>query len=183
MPRIPYKPHDDAGPQEVVAPIRARRGGTLLNLDRMLLHSLPFASGWNGLLGAVRREFALPFKLRELVICAVGANLGAAYEVYQHRPEFLKAGGSEAQIAALSDLRRAAEDASLFDATERVVLQMTLELTRDGQVSDGTFAAAQAALPDTQQLVELVGVIATYNMVARFINALGIQPESDGEPG
>ena len=47
MPRLPYKPHDDAGPEEVVAPIRARRGGTLLNLDRQLLHSPPLALGWN----------------------------------------------------------------------------------------------------------------------------------------
>lgn len=176
-PRVPYRPHDAAGPEEMVAPIRMRRGGTLLNLDRILLHSPPLAIGWNGLLGAVRNEFLLPVKLRELAICAVGVATGADYEVYQHRPEFLKAGGSEEQIAALSDLRLAASDGSPFEAIERIVLRMTFELTQEAHVSDSTFAAARAALPDDRQVVELVGLIAAYNMVARFINALGIQPE------
>lgn len=52
MPRIPYA-DVDAAPQEVVAPIRARRGGVLLHLDRMLLHSPAYARGWNALLGMV----------------------------------------------------------------------------------------------------------------------------------
>ena len=43
MPRLPYVPLDIAEPKEVVAAVRARRGGTLLNLDRILLHSPPVA--------------------------------------------------------------------------------------------------------------------------------------------
>jgi len=34
MPRLPYKPDAAAGPEEIVAAIRERRGGTLLHLDR-----------------------------------------------------------------------------------------------------------------------------------------------------
>ena len=60
MPRLPYKPHDNAGPEEIVAPIRVRRGGTLLNLDRQLLYSPPLALGWNALMGAVRTRLELP---------------------------------------------------------------------------------------------------------------------------
>ena len=51
MPRIPYKADNDVGPEEIVAPILARRGGKLLNLDRILLHSPAFARGWNSFLG------------------------------------------------------------------------------------------------------------------------------------
>jgi hypothetical protein len=45
VPRLPYCPPDLAEPHELVSAIRARRAGTLLNLDRMLLHSPPFAAG------------------------------------------------------------------------------------------------------------------------------------------
>ncbi len=64
MSRIPYKPSDLAEPTELVAAIRARRGGQLLNLDRMLLHSPSLASGWNGFLKAVRGELSLDARLR-----------------------------------------------------------------------------------------------------------------------
>lgn len=72
----------------------------------------------------------------------------------------------------------AAENAARFDATERAALRLTVELTRNVQVRDATFAAAREALPNTQQLVELVGVISTYSMVSRFLVALGVEPEA-----
>ena len=176
-PRIPYKPHDDAGPPEVVEPIRARRGGTLLNLDRQLLHSPPLALGWNALLRAVRTQLTLPDKLRELAICAVATLNDAEYEFHHHAPVLLQAGGTEAQVDALRDIDAALQREDLFDAAERAVLRLTLESTRQVAVSDATFHAARAALPNDQQAVELVAVIAAYNMVSRVIVTLGIGPE------
>ena len=59
MSRVPYVSGERTeNESELVARIRARRGGTLLNLDRMLLNSPAFAQGWNAHLGAVRRELA-----------------------------------------------------------------------------------------------------------------------------
>src|SRR5258705_11945832 len=83
---IPYKPDDDQiGPKELVDAIRARRpGGKLLNLDRILLHSAAYAKGWNTLFGAIRGQLAVPPKLRELTIMAVGALNQADYEWAQH---------------------------------------------------------------------------------------------------
>ncbi len=177
MPRISYRPHDDAGAEEIVAPIRARRGGTLLNLDRMLLHSPAFAIGWNDFLGIVRTELGLAPKVRELaVLCVVVLN-GAEYGVHHHVPQFLKAGGTEAQVRALRDPEAAAKNTTLFNATERAVIQLTVEMTRSVEASDAAFAAVKDALPDEQQVVELVGVIATYNMVSRFLVALDVKPE------
>lgn len=176
MPRVPYA-DESALAHELVAPIRARRGGALLNLDRMLLHSPPYARGWNALLGATRNELTLSPRLRELAICATASLTRADYEWSQHAPLFLTAGGTQAQLDALDDIATAVEDAMLFDATERAVLRLTMELTRDVQVSEATFAAAREVLPDTRQIVELVGVIATYNMVSRFLVALGVDLE------
>ncbi len=176
MSRIPYKPSELAEPTELVAAIRARRGGQLLNLDRMLLHSPSLASGWNGFLKAVRGELSLDARLRELAICAVAVLNGADYEFHQHAPEFRRAGGSAAQMEALRLPENAIQDAALFDPQARAVLQLTLEMTRNVAVSDSTFDAVHATLGD-RAMVELVAVVATYNMVSRFLVAMGVTPE------
>ncbi|MCL4182704.1 MAG: carboxymuconolactone decarboxylase family protein [Burkholderiaceae bacterium] len=175
MPRLPYVPADLAEPAELVRAIRARRGGTLLELDRLLLHSPELAAGWNTYLGAVRTRLHLPAKLRELVICAVAVLNDARYEFHQHAPEFLKAGGTRTQLEALRDPQRARDDDALFDATERAALAVTIEMTRSVQVSDASFDALAGRL-DARQVVELVGTVATYNMVSRFLVALGVEP-------
>ncbi len=178
MSRVPYVPGERSeNESELVARIRARRGGTLLNLDRMLLNSPPFAQGWNSHLGAVRRELLLDPKLRELAICAIAVLNDAHYELEQHTPEFLRAGGTVAQAAALARFGSQDEDTANFDVTERAVLQLTLEMTRNVQVSDATFERVRSALNDTRHIVELVGVIATYNMVSRFLVALEVELE------
>ncbi len=176
MPRIPYVPADLAEPREIVDAIRARRGGTLINLDRMLLHSPEMAMGWNTYLGAVRTRLQLSPKLRELAICVVAVLNGADYEFGHHAPEFLKAGGTTAQLDALRDPQRAQSDGALFDDAERAALAVAVEMTRSVQVSDASFDALARRL-DARALVELVGTVATYNMVSRFLVALGVEPE------
>lgn len=177
MPRLPYKPHDDAGPEDVVAPIRARRGGTLLNLDRQLLYSPPLATGWNELMGAVRGRLALPGRLREIAICVVATLNGAPYEFHHHGPVLLAAGASQTQVDALHDVDAALHAPGLFDRAEHATIALAIEMTRSVQVTDATFAAARAALGDDRHLVELVATIASYNMVSRVIVALGIETE------
>jgi len=173
MPRIPYKNDAEVGPPELVAAIRKRRGGQLGALDRMLLHSPPFAAGWNEMLGRVRTELALPMPLRELAMCAVAVLNGAEYELFHHAPLFLANGGTDAQLSALRDLP--AIDAALFDATQRAALQLACEMTRQVRVSDATFDAARRALGNDRHLFELIGVIAAYNMVSRILVATGIE--------
>jgi alkylhydroperoxidase family enzyme len=179
MPRIPYKSADTSEPRDVVEAIRQRRGGKLLHLDRLLLYSPAYAKGWNALLGAVRNELEVPAKWRELAICCVAALTGADYEFHHHAPMLLKAGGTPAQVEALRELQSSRVDPALFDATERALIQFTFEMTRSVAISDATFRAAAAALQNDQLVVELIAVIATYNMVARFLVALQIEPESD----
>jgi alkylhydroperoxidase family enzyme len=177
MPRIPYVSAELQEPAAIVSAVRARRGGELHFLDRMLLHSPPYAQGWNALLGAVRTQLSLAPHLRELVICAVGSINQAAYEIQQHAGPFRAAGGSEAQLAALSDCDAASANSELFNETERAALRLTLAMTRHVQVSIADFSAMRGLLKNEQQLVELIGVIATYNMVSRFLVALGVEPE------
>jgi len=174
----PYREPADAPEAELAARIRARRGGRLLNLDRLLLRSPPFAAGWNAHLGAVRTELALSPKLRELAICAVAVLNGAEYEFAQHAPEWLRAGGTDRQMAALQALSPSGDEYPPgFDDSERAVLRLSVEMTRDVKVSNTTFERVRSVLADERQLVELVGVIATYNMVSRFLVALEIDME------
>ena len=178
MSRIPHAAPAPEAPRELVDAILARRGGRLLNLDRMLLRSPAFARGWNAFLGEVRNNLALSPKLRELAICLVAVLNGADYEYLHHAPEFVRAGGTARQLAALCEVEHGIVEPAPFDACERAVIRLTLEMTRDVRTSDATFAAAVDALGNYQHVVELVGVIATYNMVSRFLLALQIEPET-----
>jgi len=176
---IPYLTDDQVGPPDLVEAIRGRRaGGKLLNLDRVLLYSPSYAKGWNGMFAAIRGQLSLDPKLRELAIMAIGALNRADYEWAQHEGEFLKAGGTKEQLAAMrKDYAAASEDARLFDEKERAAMALTREMTKDVAVAPATMRRVRAALPDAQ-VVELAGTIAGYNMVSRFVVALGVEVEA-----
>ncbi|HZX93113.1 MAG TPA: carboxymuconolactone decarboxylase family protein [Myxococcales bacterium] len=172
---IPYVTDDKAGPPDLVQAIRSRRpNGKLLNLDRMLLHSPNFAKGWNGMFAAIRNQLSLPGNLREIPIMAIAVLNKADYEWIQHESEFFKAGGTKEQLAAIKELKA---DPKLFKPVELAALQLTIEMTREIQVRPATLEKVRSLLSD-DQVVELVGTIAGYNMVSRFVVATGLEAES-----
>ena len=177
MPVIPYLPDNIEVPAATVTAIRQRRGGKLLKLDRMLLHSPPFATAWNSFLGVVRNELSLPAKIAELAICAVAILNKAWYELEQHAPEFIRAGGTTAQCDALRDIDTAAKNSQLFSREELATLQLTIEMTRTVTVPPATMDTIKSEFNNKQQLTELIGIIAVYNMVSRYLVALGIEAE------
>jgi len=159
----------------LVAAIEHRRGGRLINLDRMLLWSEPLERSWNVFLGTLRQELSLSPRLRELAICVVARATGADYEFHHHAPEFERAGGSAVQVAALADPDAAAAS-GLFDELENNVIRYALASTREVKVSESLFVALARRL-SAVELVELAAVVAGYNMVARFLVALEVPPE------
>ncbi|PHM21737.1 MAG: carboxymuconolactone decarboxylase [Curvibacter sp. PD_MW3] len=179
--RLPdWTPERKAQPQDLVDAILARRGGALLNLDKALLWSEPLARGWNTYLKAVRTELPTSRKLRELGICTVALLTGAHYEYHHHAPDFLAAGGTQAQLDALNTFvqtnpRGIPADPSLGEV-DKLVIRYAAQMTLDVKVSDEVFDALRGHFNETQ-IVELTSAIATYNMVARFLVALGITPE------
>ena len=175
MPRIPYLPEDFAEPRDVTDSMRARRGGRLNEADRTVLHAPRLARGWNIIARTVRHELGLPDKLRELVIIGIGVLNGSLFEVKKHAPEFLKGGGTQAQLQALERFEEASANVALFNELERAVMRLTIEMTRSVRVSDATFAAVQRLLGTNEAVVEMVGTIAMYNMVARFLVALQVE--------
>ena len=178
MTRLPLLTNEQVGTTDLVASIRKRRGGELTGLDRLLLHSPAFATGWGELMGRVRGALDLSPLLRELAMCGVAALTGAEFEFYHHAPIYLEAGGSPEQLAAL---RRLGEDNAvaadpLFGPDQQATLALVVEMTRQVKVSDATFARARAVLGSDQKMFELVGVIAAYNMVARILVAMQLEP-------
>jgi alkylhydroperoxidase family enzyme len=179
--RIPdWTPEQLAQPQELVDAILARRGGALLNLDKALLWSQPVASGWNVYLRNVRTGLSASRKLCELGICTVALLTGAHYEYHHHAPDFLKAGGTQAELDALQvAVQNNSADgvaSSEFDEMSKWVVQYAAQMTLRVKVDDALFAKLQKRL-NTTEIVELTTAIATYNMVARLLVALQITPE------
>ena len=171
MARLPYADLDTPAARPLVERIVAERG-SVLHLYQMLLHSPPLAEGWLGYLTAVRQRCKLPADLRELAIMRVAVLNGAPYEADQHAPIARAAGISQAQLDAL-DLWA---DSPLFPERLRVVLALTDQMTRHVQVPTALMDQVRGLLSD-QETVELVATIAAYNMVSRFLEALGIHSD------
>lgn len=177
--RIPdWTPERKPQPQDLVQAILERRGGELLNLDRALLWSEPLARGWNAYLKAVRTGLGASRTLRELGICTVALLTGAHYEYHHHAPDYLAAGGRQASLDALQAWAGAGARGAPagLDGDEALVAEYAAQMTRDVRVDDALFARMQQRF-DTTELVEITAAIATYNMVARFLVALGVAPE------
>lgn len=178
--RIPdWTPDRKPQPQDLVQAILERRGGELLNLDRALLWSEPLARGWNTYLKNVRTGLGASRRLRELGICTVALLTGAHYEYHHHAPDFLAAGGTQAQLDALQDFVGAGAlgEPRGLEGDDALVARYAAQMTRDVHVDDALFAQLQARF-ETGELVEITAAIATYNMVARFLVALGVSPEA-----
>jgi AhpD family alkylhydroperoxidase len=168
MARLPYADPDRPDTAELVARIRAERGG-VLHLYAMLLHSPPVADGWLHFLSAIRQRCALPGALRELVILQVAHLNGAAYEAEQHTPIALREGLRQDQVDALPGW----ETSGAFAPAQRAALAYCDAMTRTIHVPAEVFAELRAHF-DPRAIVELTATVGAYNMVSRFLEAIGI---------
>jgi alkylhydroperoxidase family enzyme len=177
--RIPdWTPDRKPQPEDLVQAILERRGGELLNLDKALLWSEPLARGWNTYLKNVRTGLGASRKLRELGICTVALITGAHYEYHHHAPDYLAAGGQQAELDALQAFVQAGAEGEPqgLSGDEALVARYAAQMTRDVKVEDDVFRQMRERF-ETTELVEITAAIATYNMVARFLVALGVSPE------
>jgi len=164
----PWADGDPIAP-DLLDAILKRRNGQLNDLDRLLMRSEPLATGWNTLLGQVRGHFALPMEYRELIMCRVAMLNGAEFEWDAHKPIYLSAGGTEAKADAL----RQPEIAAIFDAKESALVALSDQSTRNVQVDAAVIETLRSQFGEVQT-VEAVATVAAYNMVSRFLVALGI---------
>jgi len=153
--RLPLLPIDFKEPADLVAAIRKRRGGELIELDRLLLYSTPLAEGWNALIGNVRNSFTVSKQLRELAICTIAVVNGAYYEYKQHAPIYIQNGGDQQRADALQDLANISKHLALFDQREQLVVALSEKMTRDIKVDEGLFEKCRQTFSETE-LVEII---------------------------
>lgn len=118
------------------------------------------------------RASGLSPKLRELAILTVGHCTKSEYEIAHHHSHGLKAGISEAQLAAIPDF----ETSELFDDEERAVMAFAKDSTLNVDVEQRIWDRA-AALLSEKEMVELAMNVAWYNSGVRIMGALKIELE------
>lgn len=167
----------DPSERQTVDDIRARRGTEgLLELDRLLLHSVPLAAGWNAFFGAVRTRTVLPADIREMAICRVAAINRAWYEWKHHAPLAREAGVSELALnSVLTGTNEGLSDVS------QLVLQLTDAMTKEIAVADQLFEKVREVF-SSREVVELTLTIAAYNCVSRFLVVLNVGNANGNAP-
>ena len=163
--------------KEIISKIRGARGGRLLNIYRMMLHSPALANAWFELNQAVRYQTEIDGQSRELAVIRVAILNQVEYILRAHGPAYaLKEGLTPEQVDALAGW----ESSRLFSSKQRAVLAYVDAMTRQIDVPGEVFAALKTHFND-RQIVELTMLIGAYNMHTRVLQALKIDPEPAGE--
>ena len=167
---------EEAHPElaDLIAHLKANRGGKLINLYRLLLNSPPLAAAWLDFNTAVRFRTELDAGIRELVILRVSILNGADYQLRVHggAAYTAQAGLSAQQLAALANWR----GSSLFAPLQQAVLAYTDAMTQNVDVPDEIYADIAQKLNE-RQIVELTVLIGAYNMHTRVSRALRLDIE------
>ncbi|KAG7450860.1 alpha/beta-hydrolase [Guyanagaster necrorhizus] len=169
------------GTSPIADAIRERRGSRgLTALDGTLLHVPPVAQGWNSLLGAIRTKGKLSDDVRELMILRVAAHNHAAYEWIHHEHVGRSAGLTTDQLLVIRDTSRLPTDGGVLSALQKSALAFAQESTTKVKVSPEVTDALKKNLQNDDDLfVEAAAVVATYNMVSRFLVSLDVGGGSD----
>jgi alkylhydroperoxidase family enzyme len=171
VPLLEEKDHPELA--ESIAKIKGARGGRLINIYRLMLHSPALANAWFDLNQAVRYGTEIDGQSRELAVIRVAILNEVEYVQRAHGPAYaLKEGLTPEQVAALADWR----PSKLFSEPHRALLAYTDAMTRDIAVPDEVFANLQKHFSE-RQVVELTMLIGAYNMLTRFLKALKVDPE------
>ena len=174
MARVPLI-EESAHPElaESIAKIKGARGGRLINIYRLMLHSPALANAWFDLNQAVRYGTEIDGQSRELAVIRVAILNEVEYVQRAHGPAYaLKEGLTPEQVNALADW----QPSKLFSDSQRALLDYTDAMTRQIDVPDGVFVEVRKHFSE-RQVVELTMLIGAYNMLTRFLKALRVDPE------
>lgn len=147
-------------------------GTTPPNLFLTLGRHRKLFRGWLRFAGRLMPGGTLPRRETELVILRVAQLTGCRYELEHHQRLGHRAGVTEADIARVAE----GATATGWSARERVLLSAVDELHARRDLSDATWASVREHL-DEPSAIELVLLIAHYEMLATTIDTLRIQPD------
>lgn len=153
--------------------------GALTGPFNAMLLRPALGSALQALGAAVRYQSGLPARARELAILVVAAHWDCAFERYAHEAAGRAGGLTDAELAAI----RAGGGDGLADETERAAVRAAWALVRAGDLDDGQYAEAAAALGEAGvfELTTLVGYYATLALQLRVFR-VGL-PGGEDAPG
>src|SRR5438128_5987895 len=124
VPLIEEKDHPELS--ELIAKIKGARGGRLINIYRLMLHSPALANAWFDLNQAVRYGTEIDGQCRELAVIRVAILNNGKYVIHAHGPVYaLKEGPTPEQVEALFDWKAS----RLFTDKQRALLAYTDAMT------------------------------------------------------
>ncbi|HVX06708.1 carboxymuconolactone decarboxylase family protein [Humibacter sp.] len=165
MARIPYLTSDDLDIEE--RPLLDRP----IHINRALANS-PGALEANRFVGRWARDrSAVDPRVRELAIIGVGVLARNAYE-YAHHVQLAEENGVSSRD--IDDVQRhLADEETDLEPVVQAALDAAEQLTLDGRLDDACWMALEDAL-GRRAAVDLVVIVAYYNMVVRVLGALDV---------
>lgn len=158
---------------DAISKIKGARGGRLINIYRLMLHSPALANAWFDLNQAVRYGTEIDGQSRELAVIRIAILNDVEYVQRAHGPAYaLKEGLTPEQVSALSSW----QPSKLFSDKQRALLAYTDAMTQTIEVPGDVFTEVRRHFSE-RQTVELTMLIGAYNMLTRFLKALKVDPE------
>lgn len=172
---------DDDQPTSLAIPTDAELGVEMveklkghppLNIQRFLGLAPECFDGWQSLLGGIYAAGLDP-RLRETVICRVGARTSCAYELFQHEVLAGQNGVSAADLQAILH----EDPVTSLDEEAQLLCRVVDELTPGGPMSDATYAEFVARY-DPHTAMRWLILIGHYGCVVRVLNGARVPRES-----
>lgn len=139
----------------------------------------PGLTGPTQVLGAyIRWGVKVPFRLAELAGLMAARDWSCQYEWAVHVPHALRGGVTQDTIDALAECRRP----DPLKKDEAIVYDFVNELLKNRSVSDTTYARAVKQFGE-ESVVDLVGVVGYYAMIAMLMNVARTAPPKGGVIG
>jgi|KBSSwiStaDraftv2_1062776.scaffolds.fasta_scaffold624275_2 AhpD family alkylhydroperoxidase len=137
------------------------------DLVRVTYRNPEMHRGFASLSGRVHSASHLPARTRELIVLAVAAHLGAAFEWEQHEPAARRAGVTDEEIRGLE-----VGELGVLDGVERAAVTYALAVD-DRTVDDETWSAAAAHLSE-EELLDITLLAGFYGLASRLVLAVDL---------
>ncbi|NQV70827.1 MAG: carboxymuconolactone decarboxylase family protein [Pseudohongiella sp.] len=152
------------------------RNGRVLGVWSTCAQAPELCNAWLTFTDYLLQDSSLPTRDRELLIMRIGWLNGGAYEWAAHTGLARSVGISDEELRRITR----GPDALGWSAWDSSLLRAADELHANALISDATWNAL-AARYTRRQLMEAVFTVGQYNMVAMYLNTLGVQFEEGFE--
>jgi uncharacterized peroxidase-related enzyme len=174
MPRVQYVEKSAAAPEvkKIYEAFESQFNAAVPNVAKALANSPGLAAKVFPLANYFMNESKLNKRYRELAVLMLMKRCDCEYGFVRHIDIAKQCGLSQEQIDDVGNYQSSAR----FSADDKVVLRYADELTRNARVDDQLYGQAEKVV-GKDNIVDLTGAIAFWNMMARNLNALQVTLE------